>query len=200
MKLRYMAVIALKAALKASRQLTFAEQAEANEMLDEVRRCALRHYGASAAVRLPEESDSKIERLLKHHGLYEVCTYAADNFPGEKPEALPEGFQDLVMGLAREAAHGYALSTHHEAHRLTAPASMQPALKPPKALPKDVEDAYRDVRAMLDNAIARIEALETQMEALALGYDARIAALESAVTSEGPLTNAADGAAQKEGA
>lgn len=193
MKFHYQSILTLRAALKASRQLTFAEQAQANEVLDTVRHAALMHYGTGAPCKLPDEGDSRVERLLKHHGLYEVCTYAADNFPdgGE----IPEGLQDLVMGLAREASNSYAVSTHHDSHRLTAPATMQAAaLQPPKRLSlgdgarlSEAEDTARDAVAMAENANRRCEALET-----------RIAALESALSSEnqaGP-----NAGAEKEGA
>lgn len=190
MRIQYQSIEALKRAIKSSRQLTFGEQAQANELLDEVRREALHFYKTPAACTKPDKPEeySRAELLLMHHRLHEVYTYAQDNMPGldgAERASLPEGLSLLVMALCREAAHGYTVAAHHDSHRTTAPAVMHHVGAPAKPLPKEAE-------ATLQYLAARVEDLES-----------RLAAVESALLSEQPSVS--DGqppteSAQKEGA
>jgi len=132
-------VITLTESFRQNRQLTFAEQMQANECLVALRSVALPHYGIKAPDKRVRADESRERGELRKRGLFEIADYYRDE-PDEK-------LRKFVGDLLNEAVRDYANSAQHS-----------------KGVPPQVA-AARVERARLDgaeNVQARLSALESQ--------------------------------------
>lgn len=187
LKFHYNTLIVLKGALKANRQLTFAEQVQANETLDVLRRAALREYrmGAPDKTVIKENLAKKIEAdpprvaRLKRAGLLEAARYL-DNCSHDE---IDSETAELLTRLIEEASNDYKSSPDHKIAKPTAVARID--LKRAAQSAADAAARLADCENRLEAQAQAMASIANESVEIKSAFDAlkaRIERLESAAT------------------